>query len=371
MALIQYLTRIQFGVGALALLPDELTNARISRALLVSDRGLEACGIVDRIRDLGARAIVGTYCDTPSHPNEASLLEALQLYRELGCDGVVALGGGSPIDLGKAVALLDSHGGCFADYGVLTGGSARIGKIRPVVAIPTAAGTGAEVGRAIVLTLSNGRVVVAVSMNNIPAAVICDPELTLSLPARLSAATGIDALSHGLEAYLSKVDNPIAALLALDCLRRCGRSLPRVVESGSDLAAREDMLMAALQGGMVLQKSLGAIHAMSNPLGELGMHHGEINAVLMPHVLRFNADAAKDKMKEVKTALGLSHGADLAEWSSEFVRCLGLPQRLSALGAESLDVEQIAEAAERDHLSATNPRSATKEDYAAMLRAAF
>jgi 4-hydroxybutyrate dehydrogenase len=222
MALIAYLTRVQFETGALALLPEELAGLGVRRPLLMSDRGVVEAGIVDR-----ALALIGRgtpiFDATPSNPTEAAALAALDLYRERGCDGVIALGGGSPIDLAKAVALLATHEESLGDYTIQDGGPGRIGEIAPVLALPTTAGTGAEVGRAALLTVADGRKVACVSPRLIPRTVICDPELTYSLPACLTAATGMDALSHGIESFLSPRINPPAEAIAIDCVGRAAR----------------------------------------------------------------------------------------------------------------------------------------------------
>jgi alcohol dehydrogenase class IV len=276
------------------------------------------------------------------------------------------------MDLGKAVALLATHPGSLEEYGVLQGGTARITRaVAPVVAIPTTAGTGSEVGRACSITLRRGRKVACVSPHLIPRVAICDPELTLGLPPRLTAATGMDALSHGVEAFLSARVNPPADAIALDCVRRVGRYLERAYADGGDREARWQMLMAALEGGLTFQKGLGAVHALSHPLGELGLHHGTVNAVLMPLVLRFNASHAGDKYPELRAAMGLPADGDVARHVAGLRERLGLPGGLRELGVPAAAIPAIAEAAARDHLSETNPRPATAADYARLLAEAM
>jgi alcohol dehydrogenase class IV len=233
--------------------------------------------------------------------------------------------------------------------------------------VPTTAGTGAEVGRACSITLRSGRKVACVSLHLIPRVAICDPELTLSLPPRLTAATGMDALSHGIEALCSTRVNPPADAIALDCAARVGRWLERSCRDGGDLEARWQMLMAALEGGLTFQKGLGAVHALSHPLGELGLHHGTLNGVLLPAVLRFNATHAAEPYRRLRQALGLPADADLAAWVADLRARIGLPGSLRELGVGELAVTEIAEAAARDHLSETNPRPASAADYAGLL----
>jgi 4-hydroxybutyrate dehydrogenase len=371
MPLISYMSRIQFDFGALRLLPGELALLGVKRPLLVTDPGVRAAGLAERVVATLSTPQPALFEDTPSNPTEAAAETALALYHERDCDGVVALGGGSAIDLAKAVALLSTHPGTLGEYGIRGGGSARIGKIASVLAIPTTAGTGAEVGRAATLTLKDGRKIACVSLTLIPKTAICDPELTLSLPPRMTAATGMDALSHGIESYLSTWVNPPAAAIALDCVERAGRWIERAVAHGDDREARWQMLMAALEGGLTFQKSLGAVHAAGHPLGALGYHHGTLNAILLPPVLRFNAPAVPEKIERLKAALGLGSAEDLADWIERLTRRIGLPTRLSELGLDAALIPELAEEASHEHLSETNPRPASAEDYRRILEAAF
>ncbi len=369
--LIQYLSRIQFDFGAVDLLADELARLGLRRPLLVTDAGVAAAGILQRVLDAAGAIRPVVYDGTSENPTEASLEACMTIWQAEGCDGVIALGGGSPIDLSKAVALIASHGGSFADYTMKAGGSESIGRVAPQIAIPTAAGTGAEIGRACVLKVHDGRKLVAVNLNMVADTVICDPELTLSLPPRLTAATGIDALSHGIETTLSPVDNPPAAAIALDCVRRASQWLPVAVEDGSNRQARWQMMMAALEGCMALQKGLGGAHAMANPLGEAGHHHGTLIGILLPHILRFNRPAAGDAMTEVANAMGLEGPDAVADGVAAIAAEIGLPGTLGAVGVTGGVLPDIADRAELEHLSRTNPRKATATDYLAMLEAAL
>lgn len=371
MPTINYLTRIEFDFGAISGLGTEIERMGLKRPLLVTDRGIADAGILQRALDAAAPSRPVVYDGTIENPTEQSLLECLEIWSAHGCDGVIALGGGSPIDLAKAVALLTSHGGKLEDYNVKTGGSAGIGKVSPQIAIPTAAGTGAEVGRACVMSLLDGSKMVAVNLNMVADLVICDPELTLSLPPRLTAATGIDALSHGVETCCSIWDNPPAAAIGLEAVRRAAKWLPVAVENGADRTARWEMMMASLMGGMCLQKALGGAHAMATPLGELHLHHGTLIGILLPHILRFNQGYADAAYADLAAAMNVSDGLDLHRWMTGFVTGIGLPTTLSALSVDEALLPAIAEKASLDHLSATNPRPAAAADYLQLLRDAM
>jgi alcohol dehydrogenase class IV len=368
---ITYLTQIEFGSGALARLPDGLAALRITRPLIVSDRGLAAAGLVERTAALcpgGAPVFLGV----ETNPTETAVLLALEMYRREGCDGLVALGGGSPIDLAKAVALLATHDGPLGRYAAIRGGLALITPaVAPVISIPTTAGTGSEVGRASLITLADGTKLGIISAHLIPKLAICDPDLTLGLPPALTAATGLDALSHCIETFLSPRFNPPAEAIALDGAARIWRNLERAVTKGDDLAARTELMMGALQGGLTFQKGLGAVHALSHALGGLPspvLHHGTLNAILMPPVLRFNTPAAGDKIRRMGEAIGLPAGADLADELDALNRRLRIPAGLRTLGVPESALAEIVDKALADHSHATNPRPASAGDYAALLR---
>jgi hypothetical protein len=370
MATILYLTHIEFGRGSLSLLDEQLTSAGVTRPFVVSDRGIAASGLLERVTSRLARG-TPSFLDVPPNPTEAAVLAAAAAYKASGANGIIALGGGSPIDLAKGVALMATHPGPLAQYAAVLGGVSRIsGHVAPVLAIPTTAGTGAEVGRAALLTLSDGRKLGFISPNMIPKQVICDPELTVSLPPGLTAATGLDALSHCIETFLSPRFNPPAEAIALDGARRIWRWLERAVAEGSDLEARTEMMMAALQGGLAFQKGLGAVHSLSHALGalsDLKLHHGTLNAILMPTVIRFNAEHVGDKLARLNTAMGLAFATDLALELEQLNRRLGIPAGLATLGVTRDMLPGVVKRALADHSHATNPRTATAEDYARIL----
>lgn len=376
MSVIQYVTKIHFAAGALeTALPAELGALAARRALIVTDRGVVGAGLLDRLRAVWPEAIAqAVFDETPENPTEAAVTAAAAAYRRAGAEAIVALGGGSPMDLAKGAGLRIAHTAPLGDLAAVNGGVAKIGPTPPLIAIPTTAGTGSEVGRGAILTLQGGRKLGFLSPHLTPRAAICDPTLTLGLPPWLTAATGMDAVTHAVETYISTADNPAADGIALEGLRRAGRSLARAAADGADLAARTDMTAAAFLGALAFQKGLGAVHAISHALGGLGgskLHHGALNAVLLPHVLRFNAAVVGARYGDIAAALGLARDADLPGEIAALTRRLGLPGRLSEMGVDAAMCDAAAPLAKADHTDATNPRAATAEDYRALMRDAF
>ncbi len=374
MHLITYLTRIQFGAGARMALPDEVAASAASRPMIVTDEGVVAAGLVERIETAYGRPLP-VFARCPENPTEAAAFEALRHFGEHGCDALIGVGGGSPIDLAKTVSLLATHPGPLARYAAIEGGAAAITAEKPpVFAVPTTAGTGSEVGRAALVTLEDGRKLGLISPHMIPTAAICDPDLTLGLPPRLTAATGMDAIAHCVETFLSPRFNPPADAIALSGLARAVRAIRRATEFGSDGDARAEMMLAALEGGLTFQKGLGAVHGLSHPLGALKalrLHHGTLNAILLPHVLRFNAPAIAPRIPALRQALGLHADADMPEAIARLVRDLGLPTRLSELGIGRDHLAAIPANAVLDHSTATNPRPIDAAGYGALLEASL
>lgn len=372
---INYLTNISFGPGAAESLAEILRELGVSNPLVISDRGVQAAGLLQRPAFAFLNA-APTFLDVPSNPTESAVAAGLELYRQSGCDGVVAIGGGSPIDLAKGVALLATHDGELERYAAILGGVGRItAAVAPLVAVPTTAGTGSEVGRAALITLDDGRKLGFISPYLIPRRAVCDPDLTMGLPPALTASTGLDALSHCIETYLSPRYNPPAEAIAVDGFKRIWKALPLACADGSNAQARSDLMMGALEGGMTFQKGLGAVHALSHALGglkEAHLHHGTLNAILMPPVLRWNVEveAAAEKVRHLESLAGLEDKS-LADGLDELNRRLGIPPRLSELGVPRHVIDWVCERALADHSHPTNPRPLTKDDYASILLSVF
>ncbi len=338
MAQMNYLTACTFDFGALAQLPKVLKGLGVSRPFVVSDPGLKANGLLERLLAALSEAPAGVYADTPANPTEAAAAEAARLYRTSGADGVVAFGGGSSMDLAKAVGLMSTHEGPWERYGGTQRGARFVNAIAPLVAVPTTAGTGSEVSVGFVLILDNGRKETFVSPHFIPKAAICDPELTLGLPPLLTAATGMDAMTHCIEAVLSVVAHPPAEAIGLDGAERAWKWLPIAVKDGANRDARWHMMMASFEGALAFVKGLGVVHSLSHALGrvkELKLHHGALNAVILPHSLAMIGDAAPEKFARIRRALGLAPDADLAAEISDLNKRIGLPASLSQMGVKA------------------------------------
>ncbi|WP_454724698.1 MULTISPECIES: iron-containing alcohol dehydrogenase [Cupriavidus] len=379
MALINYITQIQIDFGAIALLRQECERIGIARPLVVTDAGVRAAGILERVLaqlPAGIRAVV--FDGTPSNPTERAMRAAVALYAEHRCDGIIAVGGGSPIDLAKGVAVCATHDGPLKTFAAIEGGAARItAATAPLIAVPTTAGTGSEVGRGAVLILDDGRKVGVLSPYLVPRVAICDPELTFGLPPRLTAATGMDAIAHCIETFLAPAFNPPADGIALDGLRRAWLHIETATAAPQDRAARLNMMSASMQGALAFQKGLGCVHSLSHALGGLdpSLHHGTLNAILLPAVIRFNAAApsvrGEQRLERMAQAMQLDGPAALGPAIAAMNRRLGLPSGLAELGVPESLFPRIIAGALADHCHKTNPREASADDYAAMLREAM
>jgi alcohol dehydrogenase class IV len=387
MAYIYYLTHIHLGYDALLQLPSECARIGIKRPLLITDKGVVAAGIAQRALDALKLGDVPLFDDTPSNPTEAMVLAAAQRYRDEGCDGLIAVGGGSSIDLAKGVAIAATHApkdvrlgndGLLAQYATIEGGSAKItDAAAPLIAVPTTAGTGSEVARGAIVILNDGRKLGFHSWHLLPKSAICDPGLTLGLPRGLTAATGMDAIAHCIETFLAPAFNPPADGIALDGLERAWASIERACADGGDREARLNMMSASMQGAMAFQKGLGCVHSLSHPLGGLkvngrtSLHHGTLNAVVLPAVLRFNESAAsvvaERRYPRMRRAMNLPEHADLAQALFDMTERLGLPTGLTQMGVDESMFDKVIAGALADHCHRTNPREATADDYRRML----
>jgi 4-hydroxybutyrate dehydrogenase len=375
MPTLTFLNTCHFDHAAIGLLQKSLDRLGIKRPLIATDKGIAAAGILDTVKAAmndGASAIV--FDETPGNPTEAAVMAALKLYESEKCDGVIALGGGSAMDLGKTVALLAVSGGPLAQFDPMTGGNKLVKGLAPVIAIPTTSGTGSEVSLGMVIVLDDGRKMTFGNPKFIPPVAICDPDLTLGLPPVLTAATGMDAITHCIEAVLVPSVNPPAEGIGLDGLWRGWQALPRAVKHGDDKQARWNMMMASAEGAHAFTKGLGSVHAMSHAIGrreDLKLHHGTLNAVILPAVLRFNAPHCEAKYERLRTAMGLEPHADLAEAVETMNDYIGMPSGLKAMGVSEDMIDDFVPHALADLAHRTNPVQPTADDYKALFKAAM
>ena len=374
MAFIYYITQVQFDFGALRLLKSECERVGISRPLLVSDPGVKAAGIVQKALDQLSGMPVAVFDQTPSNPTEAAVRAAAQMYRAQSCDGLVAVGGGSAIDCAKGVAIAATHEGPLTRYATIEGGSALISdRVAPIIAVPTTSGTGSEVARGAIIIVDDHRKLGFHSWHLVPKTAICDPELTLGLPARLTAATGMDAVAHCMETFMAPSFNPPADGIALDGLARAWSHIERATRDGSDREARLNLMSASMQGAMAFQKGLGCVHSLSHSLGGVDprLHHGTLNAVFLPAVVRFNAAAPsiqkEHRLQRMAQAMGLQSANDVDLAIKDMNARLGLPSGLAEMGVRTESFSKIIDGALADHCHKTNPVIASTEDYRHML----
>jgi len=299
---------------------------------------------------------------------------AVDMYKAQGCDGLIAVGGGSAIDCAKGIAIAATHEGPLKTYATIEGGSPKITeRVAPLIAVPTTAGTGSEVARGAIVIVDDGRKLGFHSWHLMPRAAICDPALTLGLPPRLTAATGMDAIAHCMEVFMAPAFNPPADGIALEGLRRGWAHIERATHDGSDREARLNMMAASIHGAMGFQKGLGCVHSLSHSLGgaDPRLHHGTLNAVFLPAVIRFNAEAEsmrrEQRLARMAQAMGLPPGADVAEAVHAMSARLGLPTGLAAMGVTERLFDGVIAHALLDHCHKTNPRIASADDYRRML----
>ena len=351
----------------------------MKRPLLVTDRGVVGCGLAGRVTAEANRAglSVTLFDGVSSNPVEQNVFDGLEKYRAGKCDGIIALGGGSAVDTGKAVRLRVTHGLPLEEYDDLVNGGEKIGSdLPPMVAMPTTAGTGSEVGRSAVIVLkATDRKTVIFSPYLIPSAAITDPELTLGMPPGLTAGTGLDALTHNVEAYLSLGYHPMCDAIALHGTRLAVRNIAAAVRDGKNLVARTEMMMAAMMGAVAFQKGLGAVHSLAHPLSSIAnLHHGTANGILLPPVLEFNKLTSEERLRDIAVAMDLDvagkSASEAADEAIERVRRLlkevGIPDRLSAFGITREMIPALAKKAMEDGCRRLNPRPCSEADMVAL-----
>ncbi len=366
---LNYFNRPYFENGAIGKLPEVLKTYGIKNPLICTDPGLSSIGMTDKIRNLISNDFSSIYYEeTPANPTENAVNEALELYKTNNCDGVIGFGGGSSIDLAKAVAIMANHQGSLLNYSVNEGGYGKITETVPMIAIPTTSGTGSEVSIGSLITMNDGRKLIYASPHLMPKAAICDPELTLGLPPVLTAGAGMDALTHCIEAILSPINDPPAEAVGIDGIEKIIKeeSLIRAYKDGQDKEARWGMMMASTEGAMAFQKGLGAVHSMSHALGanqELRLHHGTLNAVLLPAVLRFNKDCVGNKYSRIARAMGQDESIDLANEIEKLNQTIGIPNNLKEMGVTEDLIPSLVAHAKEDPSNLTTPRLPSQEEW--------
>jgi alcohol dehydrogenase class IV len=367
---------LDFGPGAIEGLAKALSRLGTSRPLFVCDKGIRECGLLDiATQALNSDAAEYSIFDgVASNPREENVLEALGVYQDEACNGIVAIGGGSVIDAAKGVGLLASNQRDLDTFDILDGGAAKItNKPPPLVAVPTTAGTGSEVSRgALIITTREGvtRKMIAASPLLVPQHAILDPSLTLSLPPRLTAGSGMDAICHAIEEYLSPRSHPVVESIALGALERLAQALPRVMKDPANLTGRGQMLMGAMMAGIGFEKGLGVGHSMSHAIGALhDIHHGALNATLLPACFEFNRDEIPEEAAtRLCDTIGIERQSQdtpldsLIAWAKALNEDFTIPQRLRDIGVPSEDREILIELAMADHCHRTNPRRCEKAD---------
>ncbi len=367
--------RIIFGVGTIDTLAEQLSTFSPQKVLLVTDKGIRQVGLADEVtqRLEAARIDYAIYDGVHGNPVETDVFDGVEVFQKEGCDFVIGMGGGSPLDVAKLICLKATHPLPLAEYEVLNGGLEKISADLPsMLAIPTAAGTGSEVGRGAVVTIKSlDRKALVFSPHLLPKVAIVDPELTVGLPKTLTAATGMDALTHNLESYLSTVYHPICDGIALAGVKLVAQNLRCAVDNGSDLEARGAMMMAAMMGAIAFQKELGVTHSLAHPLSTVAdLHHGLANAILLPYTMAFNKDAAADQLKDIAAAFGVNiHPLSSGEAAqaaidqvAQLCNDIGIPSRLRTVNVKAAMIPTLAQQAVADQCHLTNPRPCTEQD---------
>ncbi|WP_296222226.1 iron-containing alcohol dehydrogenase [Pseudomonas sp. UBA2684] len=374
-----YPTSIRVGAGRIGELPAACRQLAMRAPLLVTDPGLAALSIIDKAllhcRDDGLQAAL--FSAIKGNPTGQNVQDGVAAFKAGGHDGVIAFGGGSALDAGKAIALMVGQDRPLWDFEDIGDNCDRVNVagMAPVVAVPTTAGTGSEVGRASVITDDVAQIKrIIFHARMLPALVILDPELTIGLPAKITAATGMDALSHNLEAFCSPLFHPMAEGIALEGMRLVQQYLPRAVSKGADVEARLQMLVASSMGATAFQRGLGAMHALAHPLGALyDAHHGLLNAVLMPYVLQANKASIAAQMDKLARYLGLATPGfnGVLDWVLALRAEVGIPHSLAEIGIDDRRIEQVGRMAEVDPSAGTNPIAFSAAQYSALFEKAL
>ena len=384
LSIFSFPNKIIFGVGTINALSEQLSAFSPHKVLLVMDKGIRQVGLANEVtqRLEAARIDYAIFDGVHGNPVEEDVFNGVNVFQQEGCDFVIGMGGGSPLDVAKLICLKATHPLPLEEYEVLNGGLERISSDLPsMLAIPTAAGTGSEVGRGAVVTIKSlDRKALVFSPHLLPKIAIVDPELTVGLPKALTAATGMDALTHNLESYLSTVYHPICDAIAFAGIKLVAQNLPRAVENGGDLEARGAMMMAAMMGAIAFQKELGVTHSLAHPLSTVvDLHHGLANAILLPYTMAFNREAATDQLKDIAAAFGVNihalspeEGAQAAiDQVAQLCKDIGIPSYLREVNVKAEMIPHLARQAMADGCHLTNPRPCTEKDMINLYQQAF
>ena len=364
-------TTIHFGPGARKLVAENLKAAGCKRPLLVTDKGLAALPVLEEFKSLFPGFALEVFSGIQGNPTASQARAGAEAYRRHNADSVIGFGGGAALDVAKVVALMAVHPGDVLEYAWDHPGVRPIDKPLPhFVALPTTAGTGSEVGRSSVISEDDTHVKrIVFNAALLAKAVFADPELTLGLPPAITAATGMDALTHNIESYLSPAYHPLCDGIALEGVRIAARALPLAFREPRNIQARGDMLMASMMGAIAFQKDLGAVHSCAHALSTVAdLHHGLANALMIEHVMRFNRPAAEEKMRELARVAG---AADLIEWLLKLKKELGIPSNLKSLGVKAEHVPRLVDVAVADICHQTNPRPCSRQDFEQLFAAAL
>ena len=360
-------TDIQFGPGASKLVGAHLRERGFARPLIVTDKGLAALQVLKNfVATLGAELNPRLYAGVQGNPTASQAMKGREAFRAHKADSVIGIGGGAALDIAKVVALMATHEGDVIEYAWDHPNVRPIsGELPYVVAVPTTSGTGSEVGRSSVVSDDTTHVKqVIFSPKLLARAVFADPELTLDLPPAVTAATGMDALTHNIESYLSPAFHPLCDGIALEGVRIAARALRTAVREGHNLQARADMMMASMMGAIAFQKDLGAVHSCAHALGAVcDLHHGLANALMLEPVMRFNLETARAKFAELAHVVGAGNAEDFVPWLMRLKREIGIAPSLSSVGVKPTQISALVDIAEKDICHQTNPRPCTRADF--------
>lgn len=372
-------TMIYFGPGVRSQVKDHLVNAGFKRPLIITDKGLATLPMFKTLEKdfaAGGKLNCATFSGIWGNPTKSQVTEGVKAFKAHETDCIIGVGGGAALDIAKAIALMATHSGDLFDYEDEKPGAKPIdGPIPYWIAMPTTSGTGSEVGRSAVVSDDVTHVKkIIFSPKLLAKAVFADPELTLELPASITASTGMDALTHNVEAYLAKGFHPIADGIALEGIRLAAKSLVKAVKNPSDIEARSNMMMSSMMGAIAFQKGLGVVHSCAHSLSAVhDQHHGYANAVMIDHALKHNLTTVPERFVTMNTVVGINstEPSDFLKWLSKLKADVGIPARLSGTNAKKESIQKLADFAIQDGCHGSNPRVCTREDFVRIFTEAF